>query len=609
MPVRLRGGVSRGDSLQNVFFFPATIRKPSRPAGERTNETSMTIQSVTMYTALFGLLSSACGLVKINGQQASDSPSKHRVEPTPTVSPVASPSGTSAVGSPSKDARTSVSKLVLTDDGPNPVAVGSFKGIGLLDGVKLGTPQCEGSYLEQPSLILSLPKGLATGRVSATGNFHWLMVKLPGGKYACGSSIEVVDWKAGDYQFYISSYSKKHAVAGSIEIENFARKLDLAWQAEERPTISIAGNDTPATFVSSPIHKKAERIPTKYCAESAPRSPIVRLEVSKRSTLVLGYRGSVRGSFHLLGPMSSDNRNIPQRCIKTNAANETKETLETGTYYVRLGMRGRDRPSFVNFFVKPVDSKIPMLTNFGRPPSGLGLSERSVAQHYPALSIEDIQKSDNLRRDLFLHAPKELFVKARVDLDQNSAKPRVMVGPYKGNDTHRTTSEFSYPAAGQPLLVLTGRGLVIGADGSMFSVSSKDLVPVEARAPVLTLVSAPMNPQLFQSHAYLLAGPDDGRGLAAKKARDDKFGKCRDKVWASAQGKFASLNRYPRRNRDRVFALRDSLKVQADKKCNAEKRDKANVQLWAELESTRTKRREKSLLVCNKRLSELFLSR
>lgn len=564
----------------------------------------------------------ACGVVKIKGLPTS---SKKSSSPAPAAEPraAAGPS-TSADPAPAGEP----APRTVADDEPatasfsnktplNPAVLGKYTARATLDLDKV-VKNCGNGYVTRaPTLLLDAPDGLAKAVIVARGADAILAVS-PDDKVYCDFSnttsseptLRTGDWPAGQYKIYVGRIGQGE-VSATIEVEELARPARYAWMKQQRPLIKIASSsDRPAR--ATRVYSKQEWAPSfsgfraggKGCSHGTfPESPAVRIDVAERSSIFLGVRANATGVLRIHGPITADGRDNPKRCLHSWSE---KLSLDAGTYYVWLGTQKHVRPSFINIYAVPTGTQIPTTARFeSATTGGLSVADRAVIHHYPVVSSGDVLGSDQRRFELLADAPKQLWLKAALDLDGDSAKAVVVPFAYSSRDEFREPERpFAYPKKGEPLLLLEGRR-VLATDGSVYDVKLRDLVPAES-IDALSFPERARNPHAYFSHAKKLAGADDRARLAASEKRWKRFGACRDRVWARVRPRLRRLNDYPHFNRNKIARIRNETTARANRSCKRAAVEKADARMWQELEVSRTRRREAALAKTRERLERLL---
>ncbi len=561
---------------------------------------------------VIAIVGTGCGIVKVQGL-----PGSHTTSAASGTANEPAPSADSgANSSASAQPVQAPGERITLDPGfsPNPHRA-SFVGkteLPLDRSFGVDTKMCDGYVASTAAMVIDAPRGFAHLKISAEGS-DILFIKMPGGKYFCQEVntipsrpvVDANDWPAGSYEVYVGSSSNGRDIRYSLTIEDGESPVTLPWLAMERPSVSLSGAPRSIFMASHHIDEQAAlaRHPDHgpRCGDSPyyPESPDLEIKVEKRSTFTLGVRAGATGSMALMGPMTPDGRDIPERCL---ASWDEKLTLEPGTYYARLGMRKEDRPTVVHYFVRPVEESGAASTLAKEVPEDLAIWERVLLYHMPFLSMKAIRESDELRRELFMTAPKSLFVTVKSDLDENVAKADVTVSSYSGGEKFLDTTPFAFPREGELLLHIDGRGTVLAADGSLFQVRMSDLGPVTSAS----VPSTARNPQLYFQHALLMAGDDDAGDLQARKKRYEQLEACQKKVWKASSGKLDRLYDYPNLNRDKIARVESDIRGKAYTTCGEAKLAKQDEALWASLEKRRSARRAHSLQEISKRVSVLF---
>ena len=570
-----------------------------------------------------------CGLVKVKGlpgggaKKAEPTNTSQNTSSSPTTSGdrQASAPTTSDTNAPEKKAApppTGARVELKPGFSPNPKLV-EISGTSTISAVRdLGIKDDCSGYLGASPVVIDAPNGFKRLSIKTRGHIDLILVMAADGKYFCDKpsttstvpTIVASDLPAGQYKVYIGDSSRNRELAAKVRFEDLAAPATLAWLEDARPTIRLSGNPAALElrqrrYTKAIIESRAEKHGPRFCNSSSgmryAESPDLEIDVSKRSTFVLGVRAAASVQIALVGPMTADNRDMTQKCVRSDA----KMTLEPGRYFVRLGVKRDHWPTFANYYFKPVDAEQPVLTNFdGASAKPLQVAERALPHHYPFLTNGEVFKNDKIRRQLFLDVGPELMVSTRVDLDKHTAKADVIIGSYSGSDKFiDPDAALEYPPANEPLLLLGG-DKVLAADGSIYAVKFKDLQPAEASSE-LVVPSKVRNPQLFFQHAVKMAGDDDAKRIAKRDARWDRYAKCKKRTWDRVEPRLNRLRDYPYANRGKISRLIAKTKGKVYKSCKKKKLDASERVVWKELEVSRTARRTAALEEIRQRLVAL----
>ena len=521
-------------------------------------------------------------------------------------------------------AKTKTEKTSLSADfSPNPKRFGTYRAKGSVSLSDLGIKNrsCDHGYVaHKPSLVVELPKSYKRMKVTSTGG-DLIYIKRPDGKFHCVKthrigkvpSVLAKDFPKGKYKIFVGTRGPRDVAKFDVVFEDMKRAKSLDWLDAKVPSVALNGRVDGLQFFSrgftaSENESRRERYGNSRCGRSMSlrytKKPDLRIEVKKRTTFVLGLRSHFQGYATLLGPLPEDNRNIPQQCVSSSK----QMTLEPGTYFVRMGYEKGTNAGFVNYFMHGPDrEELPETAMFDDIPRGLQIKQRQVTNHFPFLDGEKIQENDALRKELFMKAPKQLFVATKLGLDKHTAEADVVHFSYGSRDEFRTEEpSFEYPKKNEPLLMLNYSGKVLAADGSIYDVQVKDLVPIE-KASSIQLPRKVRNPQLYFDHALKMAAESDQELLQRRKRRYKRFNNCADKYWDRVNPRLKRLNDYPRVNKHKIARIRRETEAKAKRNCgwsNIKKKDETVV--WKTLIENRTERRQEALEEITERLNKIL---
>jgi hypothetical protein len=471
-----------------------------------------------------------------------------------------------------RDVGRSSASTVLTLDAsfrPNPMYVDASIPEADATIEELGI-RCEASNStgtsRSPAMILDLK--YATDNLTIESERPLVLLREGGQGYYCGERGQIsVKADAGRYAVRFLGEGGKtthlviHDTMRPIAFPDGIRTVEAPARLDK--PFAIDG-EVQATRAREPIVCWSD---TRKPLVTFPRTPDFFLKTTRPLTKVAIQMAWARGEQRvwLLGPMEAvtARTDAGPKCVEKSRF----DLLSEGTYAVWVGDERSAGTSHFRVVMTSETTSYDSLTTFGPPSAGLSMNERQLGLHYPFLGhlLEKTRAAEDLQRRLFLEAPIELFVFARID--------------YEGM------------RAGEPLLVLNG-GTLLAADGVTFT------PPPAAIATSPAEIVVPKTPRLAEvnpSDALALARPEDGRKVAAWEARSKALHDCYDRVWRQhdRSGHASNIDIVTFKNGKAVSSenLGDRISRLAVQTCHPEPVEAALVALGKQLSASRLRAR------------------
>jgi hypothetical protein len=301
-------------------------------------------------------------------------------------------------------------------------------------------------------------------------------------------------------------------------------------------------------------------------------------------------------------------------CPSKDATSMTFDLFE-GTYAVWVGDAKAAPGTPYRVAISTRDMKLDNLTTYSRPTPNMTLKQRAVGHHYWRLgrykSPYDSKKAghDELTRRLFLEAPKELFVFARVDLQPKQVEYLARLEEWNKARLRDSLPLLAPapPRAGEPLLVIQ-EGDFITADGEVVRLDSR-LVSLDPPAGPPAVPRAPRVTEAPYQAAEELAESDEPKRRQAFNALAEKAQNCYIKYMDThnRSGDARQFEVITRRGGEvSTENLADRLDRVASAQCHLDKVEKERPKITAALAAARTKRRTADLARIDERLRTLF---
>ena len=172
------------------------------------------------------------------------------------------------------------------------------------------------------------------------------------------------------------------------------------------------------------------------------------------------------------------------------------------------------------------------------------IGDRSIARAFPQLNIARVsdrkRSALEMAAQLFATAPRDMFVYPKIAMDSDLAKPSYGA---KISPTPPLAARGTVPALGEPLLLLdAAKGDVLTADGLIFQIAPKYLVPTTTAPLAVPTVPRPIAADTrVEALAALL--PPSSTSHAEYRQQVDKFERCKEAAWAPYGNRLPSVSR------------------------------------------------------------------
>lgn len=499
--------------------------------------------------------------------------------------------------------------------------------------VGLGT-NCIGHISQEPVAVVEIPKGSSGDILITANNLYLLLVVSESGQFWCSNSgrVRPGNWPGGKARIFVgprprTGSSPKH-YKFSLAVQDLSRPLNLGWK--DVPNTVLDGVPDKHVILSDVIKSYRDDYGFKLhnCGGRTASMPSRMIEIRRPITdLSIMVTGSdKKTSAALVGPFSKDMRKFGSRCFRGKAKITAGRELKPGRYaLIGAHKDGKKHASFSVIIAGAKEKHDPMF--FAPVPKNLTLEQRVLTSFLPFWSKQEDMKINRFRhsvsaaqlvQELFLKAPKELFVFAKYDLDGGLLQ-------LEGGLRKGVTPEF--PKKGEPLLIYADNPRrIFAADGSTFTVRTREQVfdprptggvtlPDEARNTEynFSLEHTPSDSQSMLNQAV----PPNRRDPAYKpfisyirviKAHDA----CVKRVWRPVAGRVAGLRNARRRtaaDEQQLIRLEETYGRRERKVCKPARLNKARQAYYNAMVKVKKAPRDKALKDVSKRLEKLFGSK
>jgi hypothetical protein len=276
--------------------------------------------------------------------------------------------------------------------------------------------------------------------------------------------------------------------------------------------------------------------------------------------------------------------------------------LEAGLYVVRAVGSSKSAPAPAHVLVSVKESVRAPLALGAPVPAEVPFEQRDLRNWFPQLAFEDVSDSDEYRQELFLAAPRALFVFPKLDLDGATARFDARIREPPG--AAAPVDPIDYPKKDEPVLRLGAQ--VLAADGNLYQVAWNELAAAPSGPPPLP--TTPRNPRVGFEFMMKVAPKSDQPAIAAYQRVEGRHADCLFQSQKRTDHEIAVLrNAPPSVRREREMArLEDEGARNVRAHCDATEVDRAKAALAAALTKSRTARRASALGPVRKRLQQLF---
>ncbi len=547
------------------------------------------------------LAAAGCGAVKIKGLGGPGSSSSRSSAPAASSGPptAATPTATSKTSAPAVPAGGKPAHVIRLAPGfANPTHVPGFVARTPMRSFNLGL-DCDARYAEQPVAIVELAR--PTKKLQLTASGAGAVAIVFDGTGACGVSnysnqpavVMLDEWPAGKAAIYVGDTSQDRELKVALQFEELGRGVDVGWDKDDKiqrvklgglpdkPIVVHVAGGAPRKYASlgSGCSSASFRAQPDFVLEAT--APLVGLELGVRST---------EHSILVIGPVTADGRNIPQRCMQQRDEYGFGR-LEPGIYGISLGGDEGPGPNYSNLVV--TSSTTPAAPTALAPvvPAKLSLFERSIMVHFPQLG-EELYKTDDTRFGVLAAAPRRLFVYVARDLDARSAS-LIGIGDNEFWPEGQAPAR-ALPVQNEPVLLIGGSH-ILTMDGNLFAIDARDLAPAPSGEP--RLPEAARNPEASFQFSKHVADASGAKLVKDYDASSEAYQACNMMIWNRVNRDIEKIQTGPWRpdNDQRVAAIQDKTRRKVIAQCKLDALEKKQRQTWAKLITLRTARRSRDL--------------
>lgn len=504
------------------------------------------------------------------------------------------------------------------EEAPNPVGVEGIttraeryipRHFSDLDG------SCEGFAARQPAMTVDTSQGLSAAQVALSGEAEILLIEGPKGTTCLSGEeaarVDIQDWPAGRYRFYAGTKDRYARFTYDFVFEDLNAPMTLPWMTDDS-LLHLEGLGR----LDEPLHHSmaleqswasaaAAVRPTSECLSEGFETdylPRARLTVDEDATIGIAALAPAPMELLLVGPVSDDGRTLPVSCVSARADDLE---VEPGEYFLFFALQDGPIPPSVNLLVHDESAEFERTFLATEPSAGLDLDARAIVQNYPFLSPNQLWYTDRLRAEIFTQAPSELFVA----LGDDAEEARIFIATDRqSGHRYRGVDEGQFPRAGELGLLVDmadDRGHFLSADGLIFSVPTRLLVPAE-EVDALTLPDTPRTEPLELEEALSLVSRDDRKVVNQFQAAHEEYDQCVDAVFAEIEDELKAFDDDPDATQAQIDELVDQTEQQARQECDFEALTEVDDEIRHQLQEARTERRHAVLQTHGERLRSLF---
>lgn len=448
----------------------------------------------------------------------------------------------------------------------------------------------KGRLSSTPAVAITVPAAVKGTSVYVSGDVRGAVLLAPDNQYYCRTherpedfSVGPAEWKPGTYTLHILATED-----GPQKVDVYVRDHEHKVAFDDKVRKETL-NTAPATplVISGPVRTRIFQR-NDHCRGLFAEQPDAIIEATRpigEMHLMLGWSPE-KYRFRVEKLAASGGRPEGVYCEDDN---ELKFGNMEGRFAVYVGRSTRTDAGPYTLYAYGEKTERDMFQVAPTVPEKLATADRALPHHFPFLGDrhDDHATGDRIRQELFLRAPRQLFVYAKYDHDANSAKPW-------------PSAYARYPKKGEPLLVLQDNGgddlKVLAADAATYLIKRSGISEQPDGAVVVPTVSGVTILDRGRTANEQMTGPwepEDAAVYAKYEAKDKAFDACADRIWDGVNPQIDVLHKsWWNANRDnQIDAIKDATDRQISAACGRPALDKLRQETYAKIQQQRAARR------------------